>query len=173
MIASLTGVFGEFNFSVDGHFQDIQELHHIDLDIAADGPDIGTIIRLTGREYTESDPFEVRGRISRAGSEVTIDNVLVVIGASTLTVDGFFGEFPTPKGGRLSLVASGPDYGRFNRLFGMPGHLGGAFTTSLQRTPNGCGRTRKGLEANASDIRVKLHGLLSPANNFEGTALQV
>ena len=173
MIASLTGVFGEFNFSVDGRFQDIQELHHIDLDIAADGPDIGTIIRLTGREYTESDPFEVRGRISRAGSEVTIDNVLVVIGASTLTVDGFFGEFPTPKGGRLSLVASGPDYGRFNRLFGMPGHLGGAFTTSLQLTPNGDGRTRMEFEANAPDIRVKLHSLLSSANNFEGTTLQL
>ena len=173
MIASLTGVFGEFNFSVDGRFQDIQELHNIELDIAADGPDIGTLIRLTGREYTESDPFEVRGRISRAGSEVTIDNVLVVIGASTLTVDGFFGEFPAPKGGHLSLVASGPDYGRFNRLFGMPGHLGGAFTTSLHLTPNGDGWTRIEFAANAPDIRAKLESVLSSANNFEGTTVQL
>ena len=72
MIASLNAVFGEFDLSVDGHFQDIQKLHNIDLDITADGPDIGTIIRLAGREYAESDPFELRGRISRAGSEVTV-----------------------------------------------------------------------------------------------------
>ena len=173
MIASLSGVFGEFDISVDGRFQDIQKLHNIDLDITADGPDIGTIIRLSGREYSESDPFEVRGRIRRSGSEVTIDNLLVVIGASHLTVDGFFGEFPTPKGGHLSLLASGPDYGRFNRLFGMPGRLGGAFTTSLNLTPSDDGRTRIEFEATASDIRVKLDSLFSSADNFDGTTLQL
>ena len=173
MIASLDGIFGEFDFGVDGRFQDIQELHNIELDIAATGPDIGTIIRLSGREYAESDPFEVRGRISRSEAELTIDNVLVVIGASSLTVDGFFGEFPTPKGGHLSLVASGPDYGRFNRLFGMPGRLGGAFTTSLNLAPNGDGRTRVDFAANAPDVRVKLDSLLSTANNFDSTTMQL
>ncbi|MCH8336244.1 MAG: AsmA family protein, partial [Proteobacteria bacterium] len=95
MLASLNGVFGEFDFGVDGRFRDIQELHNIDLDITADGPDIGTIIRLFGGKYDESDPFEVRGRISRAGTEVTIDNVLVVIGSSNLKIDGFFVGIPT------------------------------------------------------------------------------
>jgi len=173
MIASVSGAFGEFDLNVNGHFQDMQELHNIDLDISADGPDIGTIIRLAGREYAESDPFEVRGRISRSGSEVTIDNVLVVIGANNLTIDGFFGEFPTPKGGHLSLQASGPDYGRFNRLFGMPGRLGGAFTTSLNLAPGGNGRTRIAFEANAPDMRVKLDSLFSAADNFDGTTLQL
>jgi len=173
MVASLHGDFGEFDLNADGWFQDMQELHNIDLDISADGPDIGKLIRLAGGDYAESDPFEVRGRISRAGSEVTIDNVLVVIGASNLTVDGFFGEFPTPKGGHLSLVASGPDYGRFNRLFGMPGRLGGSFTTLLNLIPNGDGRTRIEFEANTPDIRVKLDSLFSAADNFDGTTLQL
>lgn len=173
MIASLDGTFGEFDYSVDGRFRDIQELHNIEFDIAADGPDIGTIIRLFGGKYDESDPFEVRGRISRAGTEVTIDNVLVVIGSSNLTIDGFFGEFPTTKGGHLSLQASGPDYGRFNRLFGMPGRLGGSFTTSLKLIPNDDGRTRIEFKANAPDIRVKLDSLLSSANRFDGTTVQL
>jgi len=173
MLASLNGVFGEFDFGVDGRFQDIQELHNIELDITAEGPDIGTIIRLFGGKYDESDSFEVRGRISRAGTEVTIDNVLVVIGASNFTVDGFFGEFPTTRGGHLSLQASGPDYGRFNRLFGMPGRLGGSFTTSLKLSPNDDGRTHIEFEANAPGIRVTLDGLLSSANDFEGTAVQI
>ena len=173
MVASIDGTFGEFDLNVDGHFQDIQELHNIHLDISADGPDIGTLIRLAGREYAESDSFEVRGRISRAGSEVTIDNVLVAIGANNFTVDGFFGEFPTPKGGHLTLQASGPDYGRFNRLFGMPGRLGGAFTTSLNLLPNGDGRTRIEFEANAPDMRVKLNSLFSAADNFNGTTVQL
>ena len=173
MIASVSGVFGEFDLNADGHFQDMQELHNIDLDVSADGPDIGKLIRLAGGDYAESDPFEVRGRISRSGSEVTIDNVLIVIGANNLTVDGFFGEFPTPKGGHLSLKASGPDYGRFNRLFGMPGRLGGAFTTSLELTPGGNGRTRIAFEANAPDMRVKLDSLFSVADNFDGTTMQL
>ena len=173
MVASLKGVFGEFNFGVDGRFQDIQKLHNIDFDVTADGPDIGTIARMFGREYAETDPFELRGRISRSGTEVTIDNVLVVIGSSNITIDGFFGDFPTTKGGRLSLQASGPDYGRFNRMFGMPGRLGGPFTTSLQLTPSDGGRTHIEFEANARDIRVKLDSLLSSANRFDGSTVQL
>ncbi|RLA28118.1 MAG: hypothetical protein DRQ63_04280 [Gammaproteobacteria bacterium] len=172
MIASLTGVFGEFDFSVDGQFQDIQELHNIDLNFAADGPDIGTIIRLAGREYAESDPFEINGRISRAGSEITIDNVLVAIGASNLTINGLFGEFPTIKGGQLSLAASGPDYGRFNRLFGMPGRLGGSFTTSLKMTPNGDGRERVEFAVNTADISARMDSVVISENRFTGTTMQ-
>lgn len=110
MIASVTGKFGEFSIDVDGHFQNIQELHNIDLNIVADGPNIGTISRLFGREYSASDPFKFRGKISRVGTEVTIDSMLVQIGASRLTVDGFFADFPSVRGGHLSLLSlNSPD----------------------------------------------------------------
>jgi len=173
MIASVSGAFGEFDLDVDGRFQDIQELHDIDLNFAAEGPDIGTIIRLSGRDYTESDSFDIHGRISRSGPSVTIENVLVTIGASNMTIEGFFGEFPTLKGGNLSLEASGPDYGRFNRLFGMPGRLGGSFTTSLNMAPNEDGRERVEFAANTADIQVRMDSLLSSADNFVGTTLQL
>jgi len=173
MIAALNGVFGEFDLDVDGRFQDIQELHNIDLNFAAEGPDIGTLIRLSGRDYTESDPFDIHGRISRSGPSVTIENVLVAIGASNMTIEGFFGEFPSLKGGNLSLEASGPDYGRFNRLFGMPGRLGGSFTTSLNMTPGGDGRERVAFAANTADIQVSMDSLLSSADDFVGTTLQL
>jgi len=173
MTASLSGVFGEFDFTVNGQFQDLQELHDIDLDFAAAGPDIGTLIRLAGRDYADVDPFDIQGRISRSGSEITIDNVLVAIGASSMKIHGFFGEFPTLKGGRLSLEASGPDYGRFNRLFGMPGRLGGDFTASLNMTPNGDGRERVEFAVNTADISARMDSLVSVANHFEGTTLQL
>lgn len=173
MTASLSGVFGEFDFTVNGQFQDLQELHDIDLDFAAAGPDIGTLIRLAGRDYADVDPFDIQGRISRSGSEITIDNVLVAIGASSMKIDGFFGEFPTLKGGRLSLEASGPDYGRFNRLFGMPGRLGGSFTTSLNVMPNAVGQSHVAFAVDTADIKIRMDSLVSSADNFLGTTLQL
>ncbi len=173
MLASLAGAFGEFNISINGRFRDIQELDDIDLEYTADGPDIGTLIRTSGREYTDSDPFDVHGRISRAGSEVTLKDVVVVIGASNLAIDGFFPEYPSADGARLTLAASGPDYGRFNRLFGMPGRLDGAFTTSLSIMPNDDGRERIAFEANTPHIQARLNSLLSFADEFDGTTMQL
>ena len=173
MVASLEGIFGEFNIKVNGRFQDIQELENIHLDVSADGPDIGTIIRLAGREYEESDAFSVRGNIDRSGPEVTIDNVLVTIGESRLTVDGFFAEFPTANGANLTLVASGPDYGRFNRLLGMPGLLNGSFTTTLSVSPHEDGRTLIDMDANAEHVRIQLHSLLSSSEKFADSTVQL
>ena len=172
MIAAITAAFGEFDLDVDGRFQDIQDLQNIDLNFAAEGPDIGTIIRLSGREYTESDPFDIRGRISRSGPSITIENV-VAIGASNMTIEGFFGEFPTLNGANLSLEASGPDYGRFNRLFGLPGRLGGSFTTSLSMRPNEDGRERVEFAVDTADIQVRMDSLVSSAKYLVGTTLQL
>ena len=173
MVASVSGAFGEFDLHLDVRFQDIQELDNIDLEIEADGPDIGKLLRFAGRDYAESDPFTVEGRITRAGPEVTIDNILINIGASELTLDGFFGEYPTLKGGNLSFAASGPDYGRFNRLFGLPGNLDGAFTTSLTIAPHGDGRARINFAAEAPHITANLTSLFKFADNFNSTTVEL
>ena len=173
MVASISGEFGEFDLHLDGRFQDIQKLDNIDLEFAADGPDIGTLLRFAGRDYAESDPFTVEGHISRAGPEVTIDNILINIGASELAVNGFFGEFPTLKGGNLSFAASGPDYGRFNRLFGFPGNLDGAFTTSLTIEPHGDGRARIDFAVASSHLTAKLTSLFKIADNFDSTTIEL
>ncbi len=173
MVASVSGAFGEFNLHLDGRFQDIQKLNNIELEIEADGPDVGKLLRLAGLNYAESDPFTVKGRITRAGPEITIDNILVNIGASELTIDGYFGEFPTLKGGNLSFAASGPDYGRFNRLFGLPGKLDGAFKTSLSIAPNGDGRARINFAAEAPHMTASLTSLFQFADNFNGTTIEL
>jgi len=172
MIATLECRFGEFDLNIDGRFADVQQLKKIELNIQADGPDIGTVFRLLGKDYSDIDPFEIRGKIARSGDDLTIDNVLVVIGESNLTINGFFDQFPTARGASLTLVASGPDYGRFNRLFGMPGRLGGAFTTTLILTPQDDGRTLVDFDANAPDIRISANSLLSSTDNFVGSTLQ-
>jgi hypothetical protein len=166
MIASIIGVFGEFGIVVNGQFKDIQELHDIDVDFAADGPDIGTIIRMAGREYSDVDPFDLHGKIGRSGSEVTIEDVLISIGESRMKVDGFFGDFPKANDARFSLLASGPDYGRFNRLFGLPGRLGGSFETSLTLEPQDDGRTLIELDVNSEHANINLYSLLSRDDKF-------
>jgi hypothetical protein len=173
MLASVDGVFGEFVFSVDGHFQDIQELQDIHLELSAGGPDIGSVIRLAGGKYDDIDPFAIRGKIVRSGSKVTIEDVLVDIGESHLTLNGLFAEFPTTNGAEVSLIASGPDFGRFNRLMGMPGRLGGAFTTSLTLSPHDDGRTLVELDADAEHVRIQVQSLLSASDNFADSTVQL
>jgi len=173
MVASVSVAFGEFDLHLDGRFQDIQKLNNIELEIEADGPDVGKLLRLAGLNYAESDPFTVKGHITRAGPEITIDNILVNIGASELTVDGFFGELPALKGGSLSFAASGPDYGRFNRLFGLPGNLDGAFTTSLTIEPHGDGRARIDFAAEAPHLTARLTSLFKFADNFNSTTMEL
>jgi len=173
MVASVSGAFGEFDLRLDGRFQDLQELDNIDMEIAADGPDVGKLLRLAGRNYAESDPFTIEGRITRVGPEIAIDNILINIGASELAVEGFFGEFPTLKGGTLSFTASGPDYGRFNRLFGFPGNLDGAFTTSLSIAPNGDGRARVNFAAESPHLTANLTSLVKIADNFDSTTIEL
>lgn len=173
MVASFEGVFGEFVFAVDGHFQDIQELQDIHLNISAGGPDIGSVIRLAGGTYDDLDPFTIEGKIDRSGPMVTIDDVSVVIGESRMTVNGVFANFPTTKGAEVELIASGPDFGRFNRLLGMPGRLDGAFTTSVKLSPHDDGRTLIELDANAQHIRIQVQSLLSESENFADTTVQL
>jgi len=173
MVASLNGVFGEFDFRVDGRFKDFQTLNDMNLEVSAEGPDIGSVIRLIGREYDDLDPFAVRGKIVRSGTEISIENVLVSIGESRLTVDGFFADFPTANGANASLVASGPDYGRFNRLFGMPGRLNGAFETTLSLSPHDDGRTLVNLDVKAEHVNIQLHSLLSSSEKFADSTLQL
>ncbi len=170
MIATAQGIFGEFTYALSGRFQDLQDVHQFDLDVSANGPDMGAIIRLFGGHYDEIDPYEIQAEIHRIGPEVRIDRFQVDIGASHLTIDGSLPDFRSPKGARLSLRASGPDYGRFNRMLQMPGRLAGPFVTELDLTTDLSGATQVTLNASSSDIKISFESLLSTAENFEGTS---
>jgi len=173
MAVSIVSVFGEFALDLNGNFDDLQNLNQMELSVSANGPDIGTLVRLSGKPYPDVDPFQLDGRIERDGSNLTIDDVLLSIGESKVTVEGSFAEFPKTNGGRLSLIASGPDYGRFNRLFGLPGRVGGAFTTTLDLSPHQDGGTLIVLAADAPDIQVNVQSKLSANDKFTDSTAQV
>jgi len=170
MIATTRGVFGEFTYALSGRFQEFQDMREFDLEVAANGPDMGTVIRLLGGNYEKVDPFEIQAEIHRLGPEVRIEQFQLDIGASHLTIDGHLPDYRSPKGARLSLRASGPDFGRFNRLLQMPGRLTGAFATELDLTTDIDGATRITLSASSPDIKISFDSLLGTAKNYAGTS---
>ena len=173
MQLSIVSVYGEFDLRVDGEFNDLQQRTDAALDFFADGPDIGSITRPFGLEYEHVDPFELRGKLSRIENELRIEEVFATIGESRLTAEGFFGEFPSTRGAQFKLEATGPDFGRFNRLFGLPGKLRGKFTTTLELAPQDDGRTRVVLEARAPHVELIVNGALSAEPEFVGSTATV
>lgn len=173
MQISIDGTYGEFDLRIDGAFKDMQQRTETALDVFADGPDIGSIGRLFGLKYSDADPFELSGKVNRMGDDLTIDDVLLTIGESRLTAKGFFGEFPSVKGAVFKLEATGPDFGHFNRLFGMPGRLHGEFKTTLELAPQDDGRTQVALAAQSPDLQLKVNGMLSAEERLVGTTATV
>lgn len=168
---AVDAVYGEFLVDLNGAMSGLRNFTQIELDASAQGPDIGTILRFLGRTYDDVDRFQLNGTIKRNGKSLKINDVLLAIGDSKLTAEGEFTNFPRPNGANLSIVATGPDVGRFNRLFGMPGRLGGEFHTTLDLAPQDDGRTLARLDANAQHARVKLQSLISATEAFTDTTL--
>lgn len=170
LTASIHGAFGEFQVDIDGHTVDLQNTSDVQFDVSAGGPSIGTVIKLVGGKYSDLDPFQIDGHIRLIDDDLTIDDVRVSVGQSRLAAEGFFGEFPTLKNARLSATATGDDYGRFNRLFGLPGRIGGQFTMSLSLDPEDDGRTAIRLDASCSEYKLQLTANVQPDNQYIGTA---
>ena len=107
------GTFGEFDVDLEGVLSGVRNFTRADVDLAARGPDIGTILRFFDRTYDDTDAFDAKATVRRSGEELVIQDVEVSIGQSSLTAEGHFPEFPTPTGANLTVNAAGPDFGRF------------------------------------------------------------
>ena len=73
-------------------FSDMQELHNIDLDIAADGPDIGAIIRIVRWRLCRIRSIRHTGTNQPLGNRGHNRQMFkLTVGASKMTIDGFSG----------------------------------------------------------------------------------
>jgi hypothetical protein len=173
MALNVEGIFGEFDLMANGRFVNLQELHNIELVLEANGPDIGNVIRLAGGVYDDKDPFELTANIHRSGSKVAIEGIFLKISESNFHISGRFDNFPDVADAEVRLNISGPDFGRFNRLFGMPGKLGGPFTMVATLTPLANGRAAIEVESSAQDIQIRADADVGGAPNFTGSRMNV
>ncbi|MDH5499958.1 MAG: AsmA family protein [Gammaproteobacteria bacterium] len=173
MQIGLNGAFGEFALDASGHFDSLRSLAEIELRVAASGPDARTVGALLGMPQTPQDPFNIVGNVTRSGNDVSIDQVAIVIGKSRLDVKGHFGNFPDPNEASLTLNITGPDFGRFNALFGLPGKLTGPFNVDATIKPASPSGAAIEFAAEAQDLQITAVGSITDAENYAGTTLRL
>jgi len=169
MQLNLSGDFGEFALLANGQFTDLQQLDDFDLQVSASGPSASAVAELLGRPNVPDDPFNVIGAFRRSGSDISLEEIRITIGETQFNVSARFENFPDPNGAIATIRINGPDFGRFNRLLGLPGRLGGPFRLDADVTPLEAGGAKVNLTAHAQNITISLDGDISDAPDLIGT----
>lgn len=173
MQLNLSGDAGEFAVLATGQFEDLQQLQNMDLQISASGPSAQTVAGIFGWPEVPDDPFNVIGTLQSTGSDVAIDEIRITIGDTQFDINGRFVDFPDPNSANASLRIIGPDFGRFNRLLGLPGRLEGAFEVVADLVSLETGGATLDLTASAEDITLSAQGTLVDTPDFVGTDLRI
>jgi uncharacterized protein involved in outer membrane biogenesis len=173
MQLNLNGAFGEFALDVSGQSEDLQNLENASLRVATSGPDAATIARLIGNPNVPPDPFSIVGTLTRSNSKLDIDEVAVNIGKTRLIAKAHFDDFPQPASATGTIDISGPDFGRFNKLIGLPGNLTGPFDLTLDLAPQPDGSAAIKLAASAEDLEFTIAGSAANTQDLSGSKFRV
>jgi len=172
MLLTIAGQFGEFSIDASGHADNLRSLQHFDIHVAASGPNAGTVGRLLGNDTVPEDPFNIVADINRAGSVLAINEITIAVGETRFKLGGQVDGFPASIGARLTVRINGPDFGRFNKLLGLPGRLGGPFSLDVDLEPLSETKTSVSLAAMATDVQATVEGTFVGTPGFVGTQLQ-
>ena len=167
------GVFGEFTLDVSGSLVDLDNLNDMDVKASAAGPNAAAIGRLLGNDTVPEDPFRITAVARIAGKNIQIEEANVEIGATRFDARGEFANFPSPDGAAMDLDISGPDFGRFNRLLGLPGKLTGPFRLDAKLAELPDGNASVQLNAAAEDVNFSVDGIVVDQPGFEGSTLDI
>ncbi|MBT8443324.1 MAG: AsmA family protein, partial [Gammaproteobacteria bacterium] len=170
---SVRGRFGEFELDATGSFTDLQDLDAASLRFAAAGPNAATFGGLTGLDGIPEDPFSVSGRISRQGPRLDVETVEIEIGDTEFDASATIDKFPDIDGAVINIEIEGPDFGRFNKLAGLPGKLTGPFSLTAELSQSPDGEELVDVAAEAQDVQFRINGVVSTAPEFVGTDLAV
>ena len=173
MQLSLSGDVGEFALLANGQFVDLQQLENIDLQVSASGPSASTVAELLGRQNVPDDPFNIIGNFQRAGTNISVEAIKITVGDTQFDISGQFEDFPDPSSASGTVRISGPDFGRFNKLLGLPGKLDGPFELDADITPLEAGGAKVDLTAYAQDITLSVNGTVTDQPKLLGSRVRV
>ena len=171
MNLKIQGEYGQFEIDVVGSFSDLQNFDDVNIEFGAAGPDAATLGQLTGIDGIPADPYSIRGTVRGEGETAIAGTVAIEIGETEFDVRATVAEFSDIDGAVVSLQINGLEFGRFNKLLGLPGKLTGPFslTADLSQSPEG--EELVDISAVARDIRFRINGVVSTLPDFVGTEL--
>lgn len=170
---AVVGRFGGFSIDANGHIVDFGNFDEIFVQAKASGPNAATAGKILGNDNFPHEPyqFEVDARIS--GSNIQLNPLHLEIGDTKLDASASIADFPSPDGASAKVQVSGPDFGKFNKLLGLPGKLTGPFSLDANVTALPDKKADVSLNAKAHDLSLALSGTWVDAPGFAGTTLDV
>jgi uncharacterized protein involved in outer membrane biogenesis len=145
LTAGLAGVHA----SSRGHVTALLKPDSLDAEIEASGPDATVVGSWVGIKGLPHRPFTVAGHVRREGPMLSLDDVKIRVGRTSIAVSGPLGEMPRCIGANLAVAATGADLSDMSalarlRLPAVPFDVRGRFL-----------RRSDGLALDGADIRVK------------------
>ena len=125
--ASITGDIGDISLDLSAQVDDLASLGKFDLRLAANGPDLGAMMRVFGVDAWPDEPFSINGNVRRVGSTLNIPGLQLDIGETRISVDALMSNFPLLNSSRARLSVSGDDIAQFRDLLGIKGIVSGPF----------------------------------------------
>jgi uncharacterized protein involved in outer membrane biogenesis len=166
-------VFGEFLLDAKGHFADLQDYEDLQVSAVGSGPSAAAIGRLFGNETVPEEPFELKLESTIAGSNIEIAPLHLEIGATKIDATANIKDFPSPDGATAKVDISGPDFGKFNKLLGLPGKLTGPFQLDASISALPGRKANVSLDASAKDLQVAMKGVVVESPGFAGSSIEI
>ncbi|MCP4048542.1 MAG: AsmA-like C-terminal region-containing protein, partial [Gammaproteobacteria bacterium] len=171
--ASISGNIGDVSLNATAQVSDLSQLDDLDLNLAANGPSLGSVTRAFGIENWPDKPFSVKGDVNRVGGTLDISDLTLNIGGTNLVLDALLTNFPSLEASRIKLSVAGDDIAQFRELVGLPGVTTGPFNIDgkLDVSPNSVELVQ--VEVMTSLGQVTFSGELGPAPDYIGSKLQL
>ncbi|MEE4172669.1 MAG: AsmA-like C-terminal region-containing protein [Xanthomonadales bacterium] len=175
----LRGHIGESTFDAEGEASGLRDLSRVGLNVNARGPDLGNVLRLFRLDDFQEEPFEVRGRVLRDGSDLKLQEIHMDIGSTRFDLDGTLGDFPHLQDAQVALEVRGDDIESFRGLLGLPGAADGPFSLELTFEPGaGQGPGSDSYDLMSAELRTNLgtlglKGNVSDDARYAGSTLAI
>jgi len=171
--AEINGQVGDISLNASAQSSDIEEFNELDLDVAINGPSLGSFTRVFGIEHFPDKPFSLMGQAERVGGTLNVHDTTLNIGGTRLTLDALLTEFPTLDAARIKLLIAGDDVEQFHELLGIKGGATGPFELKGKLDASAEGVELVQVELETSLGQATISGTLGPAPAYTGSKLDV
>jgi len=168
---SLSGVFGEFNVTANGHFDDLRDLQNAELKAQAGGPDASVVAHLLGVADFPADPFEFSSNARLTGRALKLSDFTASVGKTLITAEADIKELSSPDGATAHVRVEVPDLSRYDAAIGMHGRVDGPFKIDATLAAKPGGGADVVVDVAALGGRLAATGYLRAKDDFIGSVL--
>jgi len=173
LLLDVGGNFGRLQIETSGSLSDLEKFEEFNIDVQADSPNLGRLLRLFGIDQVGDAPFHLDVEASRKGNVLVVKNAEMLFGDATLNFAATMPSFPAFHSSKISLDVEGPDLERFRELTRLPGRAAGKFTVraNVDTSPDGGNEVQVDLATSLGLLEAQ--GILTNAAGHIGSQLDL